>query len=87
MVRFIRDGRLAEVADCFYFWLGAQLRLGWDDDSVFARPRLFAVSCISLTTWLRHPGWALDSYRRHVYALRRYEGVLRRQPSVAAQSF
>jgi hypothetical protein len=36
-------------------------------------PRLFTASNVLLTTWLRHPAAGLDSYRRHLWALREYE--------------
>lgn len=36
-------------------------------------PRLFTASCIPMTTWLRHPARGLDSYRRHLTALRENE--------------
>ena len=36
-------------------------------------PRLLTASNVPLTTWLRHPAAGLDSYRRHLWALREYE--------------
>ena len=36
-------------------------------------PRLFTASNVLPTTWLRHPAAGLDSYRRHLWALREYE--------------
>ena len=35
-------------------------------------PRLFTASNVPLSTWLRHPARGLDSYRRHLGALRVY---------------
>ncbi len=35
--------------------------------------RLFTASNVPLTTWLRYPAAGLDSYRRHLWALREYE--------------
>ena len=36
-------------------------------------PAAFTASNVPLTTWLRHPAAGLDSYRRHLWALREYE--------------
>ena len=56
--------------------------LGWRLSYPLAKnplgyPRLFTASCIPLTTWLRHPAWGLDSYRRHLEALRENEAFTR----------
>jgi hypothetical protein len=39
--------------------------------------RIFTALNIPLTTWLGHPTWAVDSYRRHLQALREHEEDLR----------
>ena len=46
------------------------LWLGWRDPERF--PRLFTASNVTLTTWLWHPRWGIDPYRRHLAALRKY---------------
>jgi hypothetical protein len=40
-------------------------------------PRLFTALDVPLTTWLRYPSWAVDSYRRHIEALREHAADLR----------
>jgi len=52
------------------FAVMATFRLGWHDPERF--PRLFTASHVRLTTWLWHPSWAIDSYRRHLSALREF---------------
>jgi hypothetical protein len=39
------------------------------------RPRLFYAFGVPLTTWLRHPGAGLDSYRRHLQTWREFEAM------------
>ena len=56
--------------------LDTRLALRFSDDPL-TYPRLFTASCVPLTTWLRHPAWGLDSYRRHLQALRENEDLLR----------
>ena len=72
--------QLADMVDDFYFGLGYRLQ-----DDPFAHPRMFTALNVSLTTWLRHPGWGLDSYRRHIRALRESEGALRQRRIMAGQ--
>ncbi len=62
--------QLAESLDNFAIRLTGRF-----SDDPFSHPRLFTASNVSLTTWLRHPVWGLDSYRRHLRALRRYEAM------------
>lgn len=64
--------QIADMVDSFYVGLGLRLRL---HDDPYAHPRLFTALNVSFTTWLRHPGRGLDSYRRHLRALREYEGL------------
>jgi hypothetical protein len=52
--------KLAQAVDYFGGWLG-----GWSQDHPRRHPRLFVVSTVPLTTWLRYPGRGVDSYRRH----------------------
>lgn len=54
-------------------------RLGYSrfSEDPLSYPRLFTASRVPLTTWLRHPAWGLDSYRRHLQALRENEDLLR----------
>jgi len=33
-------------------------------------PRVFIAMTVPLTTWLTHPSWGVDSYRRHLQAWR-----------------
>jgi hypothetical protein len=33
------------------------------------RPRLWVAGTVPLTTWLRHPWWGVESYRRHIRPL------------------
>jgi hypothetical protein len=51
----------------------------------FGYPRIFTALNIPLTTWLGRPTWAVDSYRRHLQALREHEDDLK-APSVAGRS-
>lgn len=59
---------LAQAVDGF----GAVIacRLDFDPET---QPRLFTASMVDLTTWLRHPAAALDSYRRHLRALQEFD--------------
>ena len=61
--------QLADAVDGF----GIELtyRLNWRDPERF--PRLFTASNVPLATWLGHPTWGIDSYRRHLALLRKYE--------------
>lgn len=56
--------RLADAVDS----LGVSL--GWRFRDWKRYPRLFTASRVPLTTWLQHPGRGLNSYRRHLWALR-----------------
>jgi hypothetical protein len=55
--------RLAAWLDGRWWAVGHRLAPGPDD-----RPRTFAAFGVPLTTWLRHPRWGAESYRRHAAA-------------------
>jgi len=60
--------QLADVVDNLGYNIG--FLLSRDPET---SPRLFVASTVPLTTWLRRPAGGLDSYRRHLRALRKYE--------------
>jgi hypothetical protein len=62
--------QLAAGMDCLGFRLS--YRFSQDPRS---SPRLFTALHVPLTTWLRHPSAGVDSYRRHLQALRKWEAA------------
>jgi hypothetical protein len=72
--------QLAESIDGWGCVLGYRLHLG---DDPFAHPRLFTALNVPLTTWLRHPARAMDSYRRHFRALQESGDALRQRAGLA----
>ena len=70
--------QLAECVDN----IGLTLTRNWEDP--FAHPKLFTAANVTLTTWLLHPTRAVESYRRHLQALRECEGALRARAQLAS---
>ena len=60
--------QVADAVDGLGFWLSYRFH-----ERSGRYPRLFTASNIPLSTWLRHPAAGLDSYRRHLWALRQAE--------------
>jgi hypothetical protein len=71
--------QLAEAIDN----LGLKVARPWSVDPL-RYPRLFTAGNVTLTTWLGHPSWAIDSYRRHIAELRENEDWLRAHATVRA---
>jgi hypothetical protein len=65
--------QLADGVDNLGYWLGCWFGYRRFGDDPLRYPRLFTASGVPLTTWLRRPAAGLDSYRRHLQALREYE--------------
>jgi len=57
--------QVADAVDGLGIWLGYRFH-----NHPGRYPRLFTASNVPLSTWLSHPAAGLDSYRRHLRALR-----------------
>jgi hypothetical protein len=64
--------QLADGVDNLGYWLGYWFGYRRFGDDPQRYPRLFTASHVPLTTWLGRPAAGLDSYRRHLRALREY---------------
>lgn len=72
--------QLAEAADDLGFILARRWR------NPLHYPRRFTAGNVPLTTWLAHPARAVDSYQRHLRALRENDDWLRATGSRAASA-
>ena len=64
--------QMAEAVDSMGYYLSYPFH-----KNPLGYPRIFTALNIPLRTWLGHPMWAVDSYRRHSQALREHEGDMR----------
>jgi hypothetical protein len=64
--------QMAEAVDSVGYHLNSPFR-----QNPLGYPRIFTALNVPLTTWLLHPTWAVDSYRRHLKDLREHEDDLR----------